>query len=74
VAGHERSAVVALVRKVYATPVQARASDYLADDSILTSSATWEQLHGLTETHEQLAALGAYIADKSVNLRPAFTI
>jgi hypothetical protein len=74
VAGQERAAVVALVRNVYATSVQGWADGYLADNSIFTGSATWEQLYGLTEAREELATLRDYMADKSVNLRPAFTL
>jgi hypothetical protein len=74
VAGRERAAVVALVRDVYASSVEAWADDYLADDSIFTGSATWEQVFGLTETREELALLHEYMADKSVNLRPAFKL
>ena len=74
VAKQERAAVVALVRSAYATSVQAWAADYLADDSILTGTATWEQLYGLTEACEELGNLRDYMANKSVNLRPAFTL
>ena len=74
VAGKERAAVVALVRDVYAPSVETWAAGYLADDSIFTGYATWEQLYGLAETREGLAALRDYMADKSVNLRRAFTL
>lgn len=46
VAGRERAAVVALVRDVNAGSIEAWADDYLADDSVFTGSATWEQLLG----------------------------
>ncbi len=74
VAGQERAAVVALVREVYGPSVEAWAAGYIADDSILTGSATWEQLYGLTHAREELAGLRGYMADKSVNLRPAFAL
>jgi hypothetical protein len=54
--------------------VETWAAGYLTDDSIVTGSATWEQLYGLTEAREELAGLRAHMADKSVNLRPAFTL
>lgn len=73
-AGQERAAVVALVRDIYAPSVGTWAAGYLTDDSIFTGSATWEQLYGLTEAREALAELRDYMADKSVNLRPAFTL
>ena len=68
------SAVVALVRHEIANSVKAWADGYLADDSIYTASATWEQLYGLTKARDGLAPLRDYMADKSVNLRPAFTL
>lgn len=74
VAGQERAAVVALVRGVDASSVEAWEAGYMADDAILTGSATWEQLYGLTKAREELAGLRAYMADKSVNLRPAFAL
>lgn len=74
VGGNERAAVVALVREIYAPDVKAWAYGYLTDDSVFTGSATGEQLYALTEAHEELAALRAYMADKSVSLRPAFAM
>jgi hypothetical protein len=62
VTGRARVAVVALVREVYASSVQAWAAGYLVNDSIFTGSATWEQLYGLTAAYEKLAALRAYMA------------
>jgi hypothetical protein len=74
VAGRERAAVVALVRDVYVDSVEKWPASYLANDSIYTGAATWEQLFTLTEKREALADLGEYMADKSVNLRPAFKL
>jgi hypothetical protein len=74
VAGQERAAVIALVRDVYAPSVGTWAAGYVADEFIFTGSATWEELYGLTEALEELAGLRDYMADKSVNLRPAFTL
>ena len=73
-AGRERAAVLALVREVYAESVETWPADYLADDSIYTGVATWEQLFGLTEQRDALADLREYMTDKSVNLRPAFNL
>jgi hypothetical protein len=47
---------------------------YLADDHVITRSATWEQLYALTDGDQTLTKLRDYLADKSVNLRPAFTL
>jgi hypothetical protein len=74
VAGPERLAVIALVREANAPSVHAWAGGYVADDSIITGSATWEQLYRLTAGREELAALREYMADKSVNLRRAFAL
>jgi hypothetical protein len=74
VAGKERAAVVALLCDAYATSVEAWAAGYVADDSIVTGAATWEQLYGLTEGREDLASLRDYMADESVNLRRAFRL
>jgi hypothetical protein len=74
VASHERAAVVALVRHVYANSVKAWAAGYLTDDSIFTGWATWEQLYGLTEARKELAGVRDYMGDKSVNLQPAFAL
>lgn len=76
VAVGEHVAVVALVRQTYAyaKAVTNWADSYLADESIITRSATWEQIYALTEGQHQLSDLRVYLADKSVNLRKAFEI
>jgi hypothetical protein len=74
VAGQERAAVIALVRDVHEPSVRTWAASYVIDDAIFTGSATWEQLYGLTKAREELAGLRDYMADKSVNLRPAFAL
>jgi hypothetical protein len=74
VAGNQRVAVVALVREAYASKVTDWAAGYVADESILTRAATWEQLYSLTNDHEQAANLRRYMAEKSVNLRQAFKL
>ena len=65
---------VALVRQTYAEAVENWADDYLADESVITRSATWEQIYALTEAQLELSDLRGYLADKSVNLRKAFEI
>ena len=62
------------MRDVYVPSVHDWAAGYVADDSIFTGTASWEQLYGLTAAHDGLAALRRYMADKSVNLRPAFAL
>jgi hypothetical protein len=74
VAAGERVAVVALVREKYAPAVADWAADYLAVDNTITRSATGEQLYALTDGNQALTNLRAYLADKSVNLRPAFAL
>lgn len=74
VAAGEHVAVVALVRKTYVKAVTNWANDYVADESVITRTATWEQLHALTEGQQELSVLRGYLADKSVNLRRAFEI
>jgi hypothetical protein len=74
VARGEHVAVVALVRQTYAEAVANWADDYLADKSVITRSATWEQIYALTEDVQELSDLRDYLADKSVNLRKAFEI
>jgi hypothetical protein len=72
-AAGEHVAVVALVRRNYGAAV-ADWADYVAGESIITRSATWEQLYRLTDRDQELADLRAYLADKSVNLRRAFDV
>lgn len=74
VAAGEHVAVVALVRQTYGNAVANWAENYLADKSVITRSATWEQLYALTEGQHELSHLRGYLADKSINLRKAFEI
>jgi hypothetical protein len=74
VAAGEHVAVIALVREVYAPKVTGWAANYIADVGVITRVATWEQLYALTEGQDALAGLRGYLADKSVNLRPAFAV
>jgi hypothetical protein len=74
VAEGEHIAVVALVREVYALAVAGWAAGYVAHDGIHTRSATWEQIYALTDGHDELEMLRAYLLDKSVYLRRAFAL
>jgi hypothetical protein len=74
VAAGEHVAVVALVRETYAPAVADWAAGYLAVESIITRTATWEQLYALAQGHEELAELRRYLIGKSVNLAPAFAL
>jgi hypothetical protein len=74
IAAGEHVAVVALVRQTYLEAVADWPAGYVADGSVITRSATWKQIHAMTEGHQELADLRGYLADKSVNLRQAFQI
>jgi hypothetical protein len=73
-AAGERVAVVALVRQIYMPVVRNWAGRFIVDRQIDTRAATWEQLYALTNRDARLADLRLYLANKSVNLRPAFSI
>ena len=74
IAEGEHLAVIALVRKVYQWKVVGCAGDFIADTGVITGTATWEELYGLTNGQDTLADLRRYLADKSVNLRRAFAL
>jgi hypothetical protein len=73
-AGGKNAAVVALVRDVYHDSVTGWAAEFVADDRVLTRTATWEQLYALTADKAELTDLRDYLGDKSVGLRPAFKL